>query len=73
MMATLFLSLMPISSFLCWRSNAFLYITCPIRISLLQESASYLFSFVMDDFTRLIQDEIPWYMLFVDDIVLVDD
>ena len=27
----------------------------------------------MDEFTRVIQDEIPWYMLFVDDIVLVDE
>ena len=27
----------------------------------------------MDELTRAIQDEIPWCMLFVDDIVLVDE
>jgi len=27
----------------------------------------------MDELTRTIQDEIPWCMLFVDDIVLVDE
>ena len=27
----------------------------------------------MDEFTRAIQDEIPWYMLFADDIVLLDE
>ena len=27
----------------------------------------------MDEFTRAIQDEIPWCMLFADDIVLVDE
>ena len=27
----------------------------------------------MDELTRAIQDEIPWYMLFADDIVLVDE
>jgi len=28
---------------------------------------------VIDELTRAIQDEIPWYILFADDIVLVDE
>ena len=28
---------------------------------------------VIDEFTRLIQDEVAWCMLFVDDIVFVDE
>jgi hypothetical protein len=33
----------------------------------------YLFSLVMDEVTRDIQCAIPWCMLFVDDVVLVDE
>ena len=33
----------------------------------------FLFAIVMDELTRAIKDEIPWCMLFVDDIVLVDE
>ena len=47
----------------------------PIEIGLHQGSAlsSYLFALVMDEVTRNIQGDIPWCMLFVDDVVLVDE
>lgn len=32
-----------------------------------------LFVILMDEFTRLIQDEIFWYILFVDDIALINE
>ena len=46
-----------------------------IIIDLHQGSAlsPFLFAIVMDELTRAIQDEISWCMLFVDDIVLVDE
>jgi hypothetical protein len=45
-----------------------------INIGLHQGSAliSYLFTLVMDEVTRDIQDGIPWCMLFTDDVVLLD-
>src|SRR3954470_3337145 len=47
----------------------------PIKIGLHQGSAlsPYLFALVMDEVTWDIQGDIPWCMLFADDVVLVDD
>ena len=47
----------------------------PIKIGLHQESdlSSYFFALVMDEVIRNIQGDIPWCMLFVDDVVLVDE
>ena len=47
----------------------------PIKIGPHQGSAlsPYLFALVMDEVTRDIQGDIPWCMLFADDVVLVDD
>jgi len=47
----------------------------PIDIGLHQGSALSLFVFtlVIDELTRGIQDDIPWCMLFADDIVLIDE
>ena len=47
----------------------------PINIGLHQGStlSSYLFALVMDEVTRDIQSDIPWCMLFADEVVLVDE
>jgi hypothetical protein len=47
----------------------------PIKIGLHQGSAlsPYLFALVMDEVRRDILGDIPWCMLFTDDVVLVDD
>ena len=47
----------------------------PIKIGLHQWSAlsSSLFALMMDEVTRDIQGDIPWCMLFTDDMVLVDE
>ena len=47
----------------------------PIDIGLHQGSAlsPFLFTIIMDELTREIQEEAPWCMLFADDIVLIDE
>jgi hypothetical protein len=47
----------------------------PINIGLRQRStlSPYLFALVMDEVIRDIQGGIPWCMLFVDDVVLIDE
>jgi hypothetical protein len=47
----------------------------PINIGLRQGLAlsPYLFALVMDEVTRDIQGGIPWCILFVDDVILVDE
>jgi len=47
----------------------------PIDTGLHQGSqlSPFLFTVVMDELTREIQDEIPWCMLFTDDIALIDE
>jgi len=33
----------------------------------------FVFTVIMDELTRGIQDELPWCMLFADDIILIDE
>jgi hypothetical protein len=47
----------------------------PINIGLHQGSglSHYLFALVIDEVIRDIQGDIPWCILFIDDVVLVDE
>jgi hypothetical protein len=49
--------------------------TFSIKIRLHQESilSSYIFTLVMDEITNDIQGDIPWWMIFADDVVLIDE
>jgi Reverse transcriptase (RNA-dependent DNA polymerase) len=49
--------------------------TFPIKIGLHQGSAlsPYIFTLVMNEITKDIQEYIPWCMLFADDVVLIDE
>jgi hypothetical protein len=46
-----------------------------VRIGLYQGStlSPYLFTLVMDEIIRDVQENIPWYMFFANDVVLVDE
>jgi Reverse transcriptase (RNA-dependent DNA polymerase) len=49
--------------------------TFPIKIGLHQGSALslYIFTLVMDEITKDIQENISWCILFADDVVLIDE
>jgi Reverse transcriptase (RNA-dependent DNA polymerase) len=59
----------------CVRSCDGEFDTFPIKIRLHQGSAlsPYIFTLVMDEITNDIQEDIPWCMLFADDVVLIDE
>ncbi|XP_055825518.1 uncharacterized protein LOC129894046 [Solanum dulcamara] len=47
----------------------------PVEMGLHQGSmpSPFLFAFVMDEMTQSIQEQVPWCMLFTNDIVLIDE
>jgi Reverse transcriptase (RNA-dependent DNA polymerase) len=52
-----------------------IFIHFPIKIGLHQGSvlSPYIFTLVIDEITKDIQEDIPWYMMFADDVVLIDE
>jgi len=54
---------------------AYMYVYVPMDTGVHQGSvlSPFLFTVVIDEFAREIQDEIPWCMLFADELVLVDE
>lgn len=45
-----------------------------VKVGLHRRSAlsSYFFTLVIDELICNIQDDFPWYMLFADDMILID-
>lgn len=49
------------------------FISNYIRFTTRVSTKFYLFTLIMDELTRHIQHEIPWCMLFTDDIIVINE